>query len=212
MESGRQENRISNLDKGTAGSPAADALPHVALGWLREVLRSEFAAEPDFRTEPLARSGDRGQRRSEWLRLLGRIEVLALTDPLTGLAAPGQLGVVLDHAWAIVEDGDPLTMVAIGLDRAEDGGAYERALCTAAKILRQETQSCGVTLRYTAYEFLLVLPHLDRPQAEALIARSRERLGEMGRIHAGFAHYTPEITSADQLLEAAGQALTTARR
>lgn len=196
-------------------SPPADTLPQVAVGWLREILRSEFATEPELRTDPLSRNGERAVKRDEWLRILARIQVLLLTDPHTGLAGPGQLGVVLDHAWAISESGDPLTMVAIGLDMGgmpEEAGMYERLLCAAAKILRQDTQGCGITLRYTEYEFLLVLPHLELPRAEALVTRSRERLEGIGRLHAGIASYTPQHTSATQLLEAAGQALAAARR
>lgn len=194
------------------GSPAADGLPQVAIGWLREILRSEFAAEPEILGEPRASSQPGGFCRAEWLRLASRIRVLGFSDLHTGLAGPAPLAPVLDRAWGVVEHAEPLTLVAIGVvaDSAEES-AQHPALCAVLEALREEAASCGIVLQCGALELTVVLPQVDAPQAEALIARTRERLGSRRQFHAGIASHTPEIASVQQLLTLSTRALAAAR-
>ncbi len=194
------------------GSPAGNALPQVAIGWLREILRSEFAAEPELLGEARASAQPGGFCRAEWLRLASRVRVLGFGDLHTGLAGPEALALVLDRAWGVVEHAEPLTLVAIGAvaDSAEES-AQHPALCAVLEVLRQEAASCGIVLQCGALELMVVLPQVDGPQAEALIARARERLGTRRRFHAGIASHTPEITSVQQLLTLTNRALAAAR-
>ncbi|HEV2130195.1 MAG TPA: hypothetical protein VGR27_03805 [Longimicrobiaceae bacterium] len=195
-----------------AVSPSPDGLPQVAVGWLREILRSEFAAEPTLDAAPRERGTSHHFDRDEWLRVVSRIRVLGFADQSTGPDGNGQLAMVLDHAWAAAEHDEPLTLVAVAIDTdGMEASVRDRALSAAAEVLGLESGSCGIVLRCSAPELLVVLPQVDAPSAEALIARTRDCLGTRARLHAGLAARNAEITSAEQLLAHARRALASAR-
>lgn len=195
-----------------AALPAANGLPQAAIGWLREILRSEFAAEAEITAAPRDTKPSGGFRPEEWVRLAARVRVLGSADPPTSRAGEELLTLVLDRARAVVEHGEALTLVAIAIpaEDTEESECY-RALSAVTEVLRQESGSCGIVLHRGALELLLVLPQVDGPQAEVLVVRARDRLGVRGRFHAGIVQCTAEITSAEQLLALAARALADGR-
>jgi GGDEF domain-containing protein len=149
----------------------------------------------------------------ERVRLLASIEILAHTDPETGLAAASHARAALAHAWEIAERGEPLSVVLLQTAPAAadtpsdtaDRGAAVRAL---AEALREEAGEHGLAVRHSESRFLLILPRTDAAGADALVARIRRRAGAGVRaavaVHEAGAAATPA-----ELVERAGRALDT---
>jgi len=131
----------------------------------------------------------------ERVRLLGRIEILAHTDPETGLAAGTHAPAALAHAWEMAERGEPLSVVLLQLappaaDTGFDMGtpatrAPQTPPRALAGVLREVAGEHGMAVRHSAERFLLILPHTDAAAAHALVARVRERVRD--ELHAAVA-------------------------
>ncbi|NJC88233.1 MAG: diguanylate cyclase [Desulfuromonas sp.] len=158
-----------------------------------------------------------------------RLEQLARTDPLTGLANRRRFMTVLEHTFGhSLRKSIPLALVMIDIDHfkkindtyGHQGG--DEVLIALADLLRPEPGDDILAARYGGEEFALILPEasleIARRGAERL-RRQVETLAFTGpltdlRLTASFgvaALPHPAITTIDQLIGAADEALYRAK-
>ncbi|HEX5725599.1 MAG TPA: GGDEF domain-containing protein, partial [Longimicrobiaceae bacterium] len=151
------------------------------------------------------------------LRLMESVRALSLTDPLTGLANRRHLEVVLRHAWAAAQRGEPLSVMILDLDgfkAINDGLGHQtgdHVLRLFASSLLQEARGSDVAVRYGGDEFLVVLPGGRAPGARALARRVRERMAGCVDFSEGVAEYWSDCASPEELIRAADLSLYQAK-
>ncbi|AZO00731.1 diguanylate cyclase [Mesorhizobium sp. M9A.F.Ca.ET.002.03.1.2] len=111
-----------------------------------------------------------------------RLELLASTDPLTGIANRRWMTETLDHLWGggrKCPDGAAMLMCDIDhfkklndhLGHAEG----DRCLVEVASIIRENVRrDCDHVARYGGEEFLVLLPRVDEEEAISVAERIRE--------------------------------------
>jgi diguanylate cyclase (GGDEF)-like protein len=111
-----------------------------------------------------------------------RLELLASTDPLTGIANRRWMTETLDHLWGggrKCPDGAAMLMCDIDhfkklndhLGHAEG----DRCLVEVANIIRENVRrDCDHVARYGGEEFLVLLPRVDEEEAISVAERIRE--------------------------------------
>ena len=148
----------------------------------------------------------------EQARLWGRLATLAASDPVTGLAGPGQLHAVIAHAAGC---GGPVAVAMLALDglgRAAYGPAEADRLARAvAEVVRDAAGERGIALRHAEDEILLVLPGTSAPEAARLVAGVRERLARRVEVHAGIVEHRAGPCAPADLAERAAAAVARAR-
>jgi diguanylate cyclase (GGDEF)-like protein/PAS domain S-box-containing protein len=94
-----------------------------------------------------------------------RLRDQAIRDPLTGLHNRRYLDDALDHAVAsVARSGQPLSVVALDLDRFKDindthgHAAGDRVLLRAAEVLRAHVRASDIVGRVGGEEFIVCLP------------------------------------------------------
>ena len=149
--------------------------------------------------------------------LLGRLEVAARTDDLTGLlnrrAWNEELGRELSRAD---RSGSPLSVAILDLDRfkqyndAHGHQAGDRFLKRMAATWRQGLRAGDILARYGGEEFSLALPGTNLDQAEVLLGRLCDCLPEAQTCSAGVCRWDG-AESAEELTTRADTALYTAK-
>jgi diguanylate cyclase (GGDEF)-like protein len=116
-------------------------------------------------------------------RRQSQLQVLAETDPLTGLANRRAFRTRLaQEVKRARRYGTPLACVMIDLDHLkpvndEHGhAAGDRAIAALASVLRAELRETDLGARYGGDEFVALLPHTAAGEARALAERVAERL------------------------------------
>ncbi len=166
-------------------------------------------------------------------RLRSRVEVLvdelgaaARTDPLTGLANRREFESRLQEEISRAErDGRPLSVIALDLDAFKaindqrGHRAGDRALKGVAAALRRAGREVDTIARIGGDEFAVVATGAGEHQAQVLSQRLQSAIGEAFRgdsatltLSVGLASRPAHANTADALLEAADQALYTAKR
>jgi diguanylate cyclase (GGDEF)-like protein len=146
-------------------------------------------------------------------------KLLAVTDPLTGLANYRLLLERIEHEIKRYgRTGRPFTILLLDLDglkKVNDAYGHvvgSRALCRIAEVLRLHCRDTDTPARYGGDEFALVLPETPIEQAWQVSGRISERLAndpETPRISAsiGVAEYPTDGHTIEHILRAADEAL-----
>ena len=147
------------------------------------------------------------------------MKLLAVTDPLTGLATSRLL---LERSDLEIKrygrTGRPFSILLLDLDglkKINDAFGHvagSRALCRIAEVLRMHCREIDTAARYGGDEFAVILPETPFEQACQVAQRIVERLGqdpENPRISAsmGVAEYPHDGNTIEHILVAADEAL-----
>ncbi|MBU8894783.1 diguanylate cyclase response regulator [Corallococcus sp. H22C18031201] len=190
----------------------------------------DFIHKPASARELTARI-DRALRQSEQQR---RLQILAQTDALTGLANFRALSVRLDEEFRRADRyGYPLSVVVIDLDHLKalnDGLGHDvgnQAILALATLLQTNLRESDFAARFGGDEFVVLLPHQTAQEASVFADRIRTGMHGVsvhksdGRpapfglsVSAGVADHTLETArgSTESLLQAADAALYEAKR
>jgi diguanylate cyclase (GGDEF)-like protein len=190
----------------------------------------DFIHKPASARELLARI-DRALRQSEQQR---RLQILAQTDALTGLANYRALTVRLEEEFRRAQRYSyPLSVVVIDLDHLKainDGLGHDvgnRAILALASQLKNNLRESDFAARFGGDEFVALLPHQTALEAAVFAERIRAGLRTVGvqksdgrpapfglSVSVGIADHTLEgpREDTDALLKAADAALYEAKR
>ncbi len=157
---------------------------------------------------------------SEATRLLEETQRLALTDPLTGIFNRRGLSEMLDRELSNAErQGTTLAFVVLDLDdlkRINDSSGHaagDWALKNFADLLRVTARKGDVTARYAGDEFVVLMPHTDREQAEVGVERIFRTLKREGvKCSVGVSMYPYDGADGAALFFAADEALYAAKQ
>jgi diguanylate cyclase (GGDEF)-like protein len=160
-----------------------------------------------------------------------RLEMLTLTDPLTGLANRRRLTETLDALWVqSLRTGDPTGLAMIDIDHfkkyndhyGHQGG--DECLRRVAGALRDAVRTTDLVARYGGEEFCIVMPAAHTPGAVAVAERARLAVAGLCEPHVladgGIVTVSVGVTSAtpsggippDHLIKWADEALYEAKR
>ena len=152
-----------------------------------------------------------------------RAESAALTDALTGIPNRRYAELMLPREFAGARRGRELTLVLFDLDhfkRFNDQyghAAGDDALRRFAEVLTVNTRSMNFSARWGGEEFIAILSSTPDEGAQVFAGRVREALaanqpaqGQL-TVTAGIAQYRSEMTSVQDLLQAADTALYEAK-
>lgn len=156
---------------------------------------------------------------------LSRAEIDAITDGLTGLYNHRYLHELLGEqvSRARVDD-QQLSVLFCDLDNFKEfndrygHAAGDEALRTTARIIESCTRRADQAARYGGEEFVVVLPGASRGEASTIAQRIRAAVAERHRdvggltISIGVVTYPEDGSTKQELLEAADQAMYSAKR
>jgi diguanylate cyclase (GGDEF)-like protein len=159
-----------------------------------------------------------------------QLQVEATIDEKTGLANYRVFYKRLREEWERSERyGHPLSIVMLDLDDFKvvndslGHPAGDRVLREFAVLLSGGARGTDLAARYGGEEFAMILPHIDRDQAERVAERVRAAVADFNflepdhqrrvTVSAGVATFAPglDIASAEQLVAAADRALYAAK-
>lgn len=154
-----------------------------------------------------------------------RLEILAMTDPLTGLANRRALETALESALLRAKRHDwDLSVILLDVDHFKgfnDGYGHElgdEVLRAVARVLRSALRAGDVAGRYGGEEFLVVLPEADWADAVRTAERIRSAVSRLElplppvTISLGVATLGNRSASAAALVAEADQALYVSKR
>jgi diguanylate cyclase (GGDEF)-like protein len=148
-----------------------------------------------------------------------RVQRLAVTDPLTGLANYRRLLDTLDSEIKRYGRSErPFAFLLLDMDQLKkinDSHGHlvgSRALCRLAEVLRAHCREIYTAARYGGDEFAVVLPDTDSLQALQIATRIRERIASDGEsppisVSVGSAVFPDDGETIEKLLSAADHAL-----
>jgi diguanylate cyclase (GGDEF)-like protein len=160
-----------------------------------------------------------GAEVSERRRQEEHARVLAVSDPLTGLA---NYRLLIDRLSSEIKrygrDGRPFSVLLLDLDglkKINDAHGHlvgSRALCRVAEVLRSTCRAVDTPARYGGDEFALVLPGTSSQDARPVARRISQRLAEdlevpRVSVSIGVAEYPRDGHTIEHILGAADQAL-----
>ena len=141
--------------------------------------------------------------------LITRLEDLARTDDLTGLANRRALDEALVRALAVAERAKrPITIALLDLDRFKDFNdshghqAGDRLLRSAARAWLTALRPSDTLARFGGEEFLVVIPDADLAAGMALVERLRSLVPERQTVSAGVAAWDGQEAMAELVARA----------
>lgn len=156
---------------------------------------------------------------------LAQVETRSETDALTGLANRRALSRKLSEEFDRSKRyGVPLSMLMIDVDRFKafnDSFGHpvgDDLLKSISQLLAEKARGSDFVARYGGEEFTILLPSTGREGAFILAERFRRAVESMPSsrrattISVGVSTFSPEISDADSLLEAADRALYLAKQ
>lgn len=188
------------------------------LGVLACVSTRPFDAA-DF--ELLGALADQAAVAIENARLFKQVDKLSKTDPLTGLSNRRQLELDLAREFAAAQRGRRLIAVLFDVNDFKDYNdrfghlAGDEVLRMFGEVLSSETRVMNPAARYGGDEFVALLTDTDARGAQLFAERVRlhfsQAVARLRRrtlsVSAGVAHFTPDMASPDELIDAADRAL-----
>lgn len=147
-----------------------------------------------------------------------------LTDPLTGLPNRRRAELFLEHEFAVAQLGRPLAVLLLDVDTfeawsASNGKAASNGLLrTIGTILRQNTRSANLSVHWSEDRFACFLNGAGEEGAFSYArmiqdcVRASGDVAAMPSISIGIATYERTMTSPENLIRAAEQALQQAKR
>jgi diguanylate cyclase (GGDEF)-like protein len=115
-----------------------------------------------------------------------QLEVLSITDPLTGLANRRQLGDILDVEWRQAQrSGRPIALAMVDIDHFKlfndryGHAAGDKCLQHVAGQLRRGTRDGDLVARYGGEEFAVVMPDTDTAAAIRIAERLRTAIATL---------------------------------
>lgn len=152
-----------------------------------------------------------------------RAQTAALTDPLTGIPNRRYADLALAREFAGAQRGRVLSLAIFDLDRFKAYNdrhghrAGDDALQRFASLLLTNTRRMNLSARYGGEEFVAILSSTPDRGAEVFARRVREGLAaappQAGplTVSVGIAQYRPDMSSPEDLREAADRALYEAK-
>ena len=197
---------------------------------IRHVVEAVAAGADSFICKPF-HAGEllaRVQSGLHVLELEHRLQVLAHSDPLTGLANRRSFFEQFERQWAqACRSGDPLSVVMIDVDRFKRVNdcfghvAGDAALRAIASALQERSRRGDLVCRIGGEEFAVLLPHTPLRGASTWAEAARHAVRNLQfavaeepvplSISVGVAERCPQQTAADQLIQAADAALNRAK-
>ena len=156
---------------------------------------------------------------TEHKRVEERAQLLAVTDPLTGLGNYRSLRQVLDaEVKRFDRTGRPFAVLLLDLDelkKVNDRYGHtvgSRALCRLADVLRVHCRAVDTAARYGGDEFAVVLPETKVEAARIVACRIREQLAKDNEqpplsVSIGVAEYPEGGQTIEELLRTADREL-----
>ena len=171
------------------------------------------------------------ERTEELAEANHRLELLAVTDPLTGLANRRRLTDVLEAEWSRgIRSGEPIGLAMIDIDHfkkyndhyGHQGG--DECLRRVAGALQDSIRNTDLVARYGGEEFCIVMPGADPDGARRVAERACRTVAGLRAPHAavdsGIVTISIGVTSGvavaggvpDQLIKVADEVLYEAKR
>lgn len=155
-------------------------------------------------------------------RLHAQVRFLSITDPLTELPNRRHMQIFLEREFAAAERGRALTLILYDLDDFKifndraGHQAGDAALRAFGRILAGQTRAMNMSARYGGDEFITILSDTDYEGGTMHVGRVIKAMAEEPRlaglgVSAGIATYREGMTSAEQLIREADQALYRAK-
>ena len=138
----------------------------------------DFVSKTSSESEIIAKIRSAARR----LELERRLQALAMTDELTGIANRRALFLAGEE---LIRTRHPVTVVLLDLDQFKVINdtlghlAGDRILAGVAAILKENTRYADVVGRYGGDEFLLLLAETDLPEARQIAERILSRIRQM---------------------------------
>jgi diguanylate cyclase (GGDEF)-like protein len=158
-------------------------------------------------------------------RLFRKVQIQAMTDPLTGLYNHRYFQERLEREISLADRNDQhLSLILLDLDhlkRINDTFGHRKgdsALIHVARMMRATFREADVCARYGGEEFVVILPQCTREDAISAAERLREAIAstlvrKIGQVTAsiGVAAYPDAAKSQEELIEMADRAMYLAK-
>jgi two-component system, cell cycle response regulator len=160
--------------------------------------------------------------RNAWL--LERVQELAATDALTGVANRYSFQQALEaELERAARAGEDVSLAMLDIDRfkrlndAHGHQVGDAVLRRVAAMLSEHCRKYDTVARYGGEEFALILPTTDRAETRAIVDRLRRQIEAVSSdprvtISAGVATFPTDAATADDLVAAADEALYESKR